>query len=163
MAKESIMFFTRFNHAVSGNAPTGDKFDKTYEMQFDKTGHKILKESGKTNRYEKIQCHKDETLIENILKRATLDPSVLEQRIGQYGDFSKMPKSLAEFQNMAIGLEATFKSLPSDVRAKFDNSVDKFIHDAGSKEWFEIVNPKQVEKVVDKAVEAKESEVSADV
>lgn len=163
MAKESIMFFTRFNHAVGANAPTGDMYDKIYEMQFDKTGHKILKQSGKTNRYEKIQSHKEETLIENILKRATLDPSVLQQRIGQYGDFSQMPKSLAEFQNMAIGLEATFKSLPADVRSKFDNSVDKFIHDAGSKEWFDIVNPKQVEKVVETAVEAKESEVSADV
>lgn len=148
MAKEALAFYTRYNLPVGAGVPTGDEYDKTYEMSFDKTGHKILTCSGKTNRYEKVQSHKEECLIENILSRATLDPSVLNQRIGQYGDFTQMPKSLAEFQNMAINLENTFKSLPAEVRAKFDNSVDKFIHDAGSKEWFDAVNPKKVEEVV---------------
>lgn len=85
-----------------------------------------------------------------------MDPSVLNQRIGQYGDFTQMPKTLAEFQQMALDMEHAFNELPLDVRKQFDNSVDKFIHDAGSKEWFDKLGNK-IEPVIEKVEEVNES------
>lgn len=149
MSKVELVFATNRIHSESLPCPTGDEFDITYHIVLDENGHKVLKRNGKTNRYEKIQSHAEETSIEVILKKATLDPSVLNQRVGSYGDFTDMPKSLAEFQNMVIDLTNTFNSLPVDIRKQFDNSVDKFIHDAGSKEWFDILMPKADVPVVD--------------
>lgn len=143
MAKTAIDFYTRSNLPVGDGCPTGSKFDTTYEMKIDAHGHKVLKASGKTDRYAKIQSHAEECDIEVILKKATLDPNVLNQRLGQYGDFTDAPKTLAEAQQMMIDLENAFKDLPLDVREKFDFSVEKFIHDAGSKAWFDALSPKK--------------------
>lgn len=157
MAKESLQFFTRYNLPKSVGVPCGDRYDILYQMKINKeTGHKTLVPSGKTDRYALVQSHFEETKIENILKRATLDPTVFNQRIGQYGDFTEMPKTLAEFQQMALDMEHAFNELPVDVRKKFDNSVDKFIHDAGSKEWFEKLGNK-IDPVLEKVEEVKET------
>lgn len=137
MAK--VEFFTRYNRPVTLISPTGDEYDKKYRIVIDERGHKVLKQDGKTNRYEKIQAHAEETSIEVILKRSELDPTVLYKRAGQYGDFTEMPQSLAEAQQMMIDLRHTFERLPVDVRKKFDNSPEAFIQKAGSKEWLDIL------------------------
>lgn len=156
MAKEAFQFFTRYNLPKSVGVPCGDRYDKTYQIKINKeTGHKTLVPSGKTDRYALVQSHLEETKIENILKRATLDPTVLNQRIGQYGDFTDMPKTLAEFQQMALDMEHAFNELPVEVRKEFDNSVDKFIHDAGSKEWFEKLGNNK-DSVIEQVKEVKE-------
>lgn len=157
MAK-AIDFYTRSNLPVGEGCPTGTRFDTTYEMKIDSHGHKVLKANGQTDRYAKIQAHKDECDIEFILKRATLDPTILQQRAGQYGDFTDAPKTLAEAQNMMIALENTFKDLPLDVREKFDFSLEKFIHDAGSKQWIEIMMPKKSEAPVSEAPKEEKGE-----
>lgn len=156
MAKSAIDFYTRSNLPVGDGCPTGTRFDNTYEMKIDAHGHKVLKRSGQTDRYAKIQAHKDECDIEVILKRATLDPTVLNQRLGQYGDFTDAPKTLADAQNMMIALENSFKELPLDVREKFDFSLEKFIHDAGSKQWIEIMTPLKTIPEVETVVKPEE-------
>lgn len=160
MAKQAIDFYTRSNLPVGDGCPTGTKYDTTYEMKIDSHGHKVLKSVGQTDRYAKIQSHAEECDIEVILKKATLDPTVLNRRLGQYGDFTAAPKTLAEAQQMMIDLENAFKDLPLEVREKFDFSVEKFIHDAGSKSWIDAmsVSKDDLENTFDNVKEEKGAE-----
>ena len=64
---EKLKFATMFSRNETVPAPTGTEYDKEYTMFIDETGHKILKCTGETNRYKKIQSFKDECLIENKL------------------------------------------------------------------------------------------------
>lgn len=124
-----------FNRPETIPSETGTEFDKTYMMKYDDQGNKVLLCTGKTNRYEEIQSHLEETQIENILARATLDPSVLEQKIGQYVDTTNMPKTLVEAQNTMLALKYEFESLPAEIRYKFDGSLDKYMANYGTEEW----------------------------
>lgn len=133
--KEAISFFTGYNRPMSIPNETGTEFDKTYTVEIDKHGHKELKETGKTNRYEKIQSFKDETDIANILVKATVDPTILNQRNGQYGDFTKAPKTLAEAQNIILKIKDEFFNLPVETRKEFNNSPEQYIAAYGSEEW----------------------------
>lgn len=117
--------------------PTGTECDKTYEMTINENGEKKLKQKGYTNRYEKVQSHAEECKIENILARATVDPSVLNARTGQYIDTVDMPKSLAEAQMLMQKVENEFNSLPVEVRKEFNNSAEEYIAAYGGKKWAE--------------------------
>lgn len=132
MAK--LPFFTRFERGNTIPVPTGTEFDKTYQIKVDKLGHKSLACTGKTNRFEKIQEFKDECLIENILVRATTDPSVLNVRVGSYFDASEMPKTLAEFQQLYIDTVNEFNKLPLETRKLFNNSPEQYVAELGSEE-----------------------------
>lgn len=135
MAKEAIAFKSMYDRPETIPCPTGNEYDKTYTMIIDEFGHKELKCTGETNRYEKIQSHLDEVLIENILAKATMDPSVLNKREGLYFDSTSMPKTLAEAQNAILALNQEFEKLPVEIKQKFDNSAEKYIAAYGSKEW----------------------------
>lgn len=114
---------------------TGTEFDKTYTMVLDKAGHKHLKCTGRTNRYEKIQSHLDECLVENIIAKSTMDPSVLNKQNGLYFDSTSMPKTLAEAQNAILALNQEFEKLPAEMKQKFNNSPEQYVAEYGSKEW----------------------------
>lgn len=114
---------------------TGTRYDKTYTMIIDDFGHKELKCTGETDRYAKIQSHLEEVLVENIIAKATIDPSVLNKREGLYFDSTSMPKTLAEAQNAILALNQEFEKLPAEIKQKFDNSSEKYIAQYGSKEW----------------------------
>ena len=152
MAKETIAFKSMYDRPETIPCETGTEFDKTYTMIIDEFGHKDLKCTGETNRYEKIQSHLDEVLIENIIAKATLDPSVLCKTKGLYFDATSMPKTLAEAQNAILALNQEFEKLPVELKQKFDNSAEKYIAAYGSKEWGDkmgILN-KTVEEVEEK-------------
>lgn len=54
---------------------------------------------------------------------------------GEPIDYTEMPTTLAEAQNLMIQAEQTWDKLPSETKQRFDNDVDKFIHDYGTIEW----------------------------
>lgn len=134
MAAPTI-FKTMYSRPETIPAATGDEFDNTYTVEIDKFGHKTLVKSGKTNRWEKIQSYKEECLIENILVRATMDPTILDARKGQYFDATKMPKTLAEAQTQILKVKEEFYRLPVQIRQKFDNSPEVYVSQYGTKEW----------------------------
>lgn len=156
MAQAAAKFFSYYNRPETVAAPTGDEFDKTYTVEIDKFGHKKLVVSGKTNRWEKIQSYKDECLIENILVRATMDPSVLDARKGMYFDATKMPKTLAEAQNTILKVKEDFFRLPIEIRKKFDNSPEVYVSQYGTKEWGDALGI--VKEEVEKKKEEKKQE-----
>lgn len=131
---EKIPFQSIYNYKEGNPNETGTEFDNTYHVER-KDGRAQLIKDGKTNRYEKIQSFKEECLIENILAKATVDPTILNAHTGQYGDFTKMPKTLMEAQNMTLRINQEFMKLPAEVRAKFGNSLDNYINEYGKKEW----------------------------
>lgn len=160
MAKAA--FKSYYDRPESTPTATGTMYDNTYTVEIGKTGHKVLAKTGKTNRYDKVQLHKEECLVENILVRASMDPSLLEKKVGQYIDTTKMPKTLAEAQNIIIKAKNEFAALPIELRRKFDNSPEKYISEYGSQEWAETmgITKKEVVKEVIKEEKKKEEKVS---
>lgn len=121
-------FYSRSNLPTTIPNPDCDKIIPTYGKQIDKDGNINIVETGKTNIYEKIQASRDETLVYNILDRFNNgDVNALNQRQGTYGDFTDMPKTLAEAQQALIDAENYFYSLPLDVRKEFNHSVSDFL------------------------------------
>lgn len=134
MAKK-IEFGTRYGENTVYPAATGTEFDTTYHVDIDKHGHKRLIADGKTNRYLKIQSYAEECKIENILARCAIDPNALNQRAGKYVDMVDAPKTLAEYQNLAIKIKQEFEGLTADEREKFDNSVERYVALYGTNQW----------------------------
>ncbi len=92
------------------------------------TGKKELKQSGTTNIYDKIQAAKESCDVYNVLKQyQDGNLEVLDKVHGVYGDFTQMPRNLAEAQQTLIDAEKTFESLPLDVRREFNNSTTEFL------------------------------------
>lgn len=155
--KAEPKFFTRFNRPSTVPVPTGTEFDKTYNLFVDENGKRKLRCVGETNRDAKIQAHKEECLVENILARATLDPSVLNKTSGLYFDTTTLPKTLAEAQNAIIQIQGEFDKLDSETKLKFDNSVEKYVMQYGTLPWAEALG--RVKKEVESPKEESKEEV----
>lgn len=135
MAATKIPFQTRYEYAGAIGNETGTEFDDVRGFYINSDGIKTLHKTGKTNRQEMINAHLDEVLIENVVAKSSLDPRLLEQVPGMSGDFTHMPKSLFEAQNMVLKIKDEFNSLPVEVRESFSNSVDRYIMEMGSEDW----------------------------
>lgn len=126
-------FYSRNNLPTTIAQPKCEKIISTYGKEIDKNGKVKVVETGKTNIYEKIQASKDQTLVYNILERFNQgDVQALNQRQGQYGDFTNAPKTLVEAQQALIDAENYFYSLPLDVRKEFDHSLSEFLSSASN-------------------------------
>ena len=136
------MFFTRANHNEKERKETeaGKKVRLTFRWTYDDKGNKSLVQDEEIDRDAEIQSYLEETKIENIINRAAFDPSVVQKLGTQLNDeepqdFTSMPSTLAEAQNMMIQAENTWNKLPREIKQKFDNDVDKFIAKFGTTEW----------------------------
>lgn len=157
-----MAFLSRYKRGKTFPVPTGTEFDKTYQVKIDKFGHKSLTCTGKTNRYEVIQSHKDECDIQNILTRASTDPSILNKRPGQYFDATNMPKTLAEFQQIYIDTVNEFNQLPLETRKLFNNSVEQYVAEYGSDDFNEKLGLVSKPLVVPEVSEVEEVVVNAE-
>lgn len=128
---------------------SGSKMADDYEIIIDKKGHKSLKKCGEHDIYAEIQSYYEETKIENILARAAAgDVAALNQKSGFYADITDTPANLMEAQNMILKLEKAFYSLPTEIRANFDNSKEKFVSMYGSEDFIKAMgwNVEETEK-----------------
>lgn len=131
-----MKFASRVKPNKTVGVPTGSKFKNTYEEQLNDHNHKTLVKTGKTNLYEKIQKHAEDTKISNILERATLgDTTALNRMQGQYVDCTDLPKSLMEAQNEIVKVKSQFETLPLEIREKFNFSPEQYVAAFGTKEW----------------------------
>ena len=116
----------------------GSREANDYNIVIDERGHKKLECVGTHDIYEEIQSYAEECKIENIIARAAAgDSTALNARKGFYADITNTPRDLKEAQDSILKLSNGFYDLPSDIRAKFDNSVEKFVQTFGSDEWAE--------------------------
>lgn len=132
----------------------GSREANDYRVEIDDKGHKTLKFIGTHDIYQDIQSYAEECKIENIIARAAAgDPEALNQRRGTYADITNTPANLAEAQNMILRLSSDFDKLPTEVRAKFDNSKEKFVKEFGSEMWAEAMGLKAPEEKKDNTAE----------
>lgn len=122
-------FYSRNNRPETIPVPQSKKLIPTFSLEINKTtGKKELKETGKTNIYDMIQASKESTMIYNILDRFQAgDVEVLNKVQGAYGDFTNVPRTLAEAQQQLIDAENLFMSLPLEMRKEFNHSTSEFL------------------------------------
>lgn len=159
------MFFTRANHNEKERKETeaGKKVRLTFRWTYDDKGNKSLVQDEEIDRDAEIQSYLEETKIENIINRAAFDPSIAQKLYSQLNDsepqdFTNMPSTLAEAQNLMIQAEQTWDKLPREIKQKFDNDVDKFIANFGTVEWANALGLIQ-EPVVDEKTKVDEKPV----
>lgn len=132
---------------------SGSPIHVLYSAKVDKDGVTTLEKVGEENTDEMIESAKESTDIATIVAyyNATGDETVLNRYTPHYGDFSKLPKSLAEFLQLRIDSQNFFDALPADIKQKFDNNADIFFAQAGNEDWYEKIKPilpvENVEKV----------------
>lgn len=139
----------------------GSPIRDIYSAKVENDGTVVLKKVGEENINDLIQANKDSTDIATIVAyyNQTGDESVLNRYVPVYGDFTKLPNSLAGFLQLRIDSENFFMALPSEVKKQFDNDPNKFFAQAGEESWF-----KKLEPIVSKEPEIPvDGEVKTDV
>lgn len=144
---EKIFFSSLLTKKERHFSDPGSREANDYRVEINDKGHKSLKFIGTHDIYQDIQSYAEECKIENIIARAAAgDPNALNQRRGTYADITNTPASLAEAQNIILRLSSDFDKLPTEIRAKFDNSKEKFVKEFGSEFWVEAMGLKLPEE-----------------
>lgn len=117
----------------------GEGVRRTYLWERDEKGEKVLKLDQTIDQQAEIDSYLEETKIENIIRRASIDPDIASRIAPDIGggiqDFTETPHTLAELQNIMIRAEQIWDDVPKEIKLKFDNDVDKFITSFGTIEW----------------------------
>lgn len=154
-----MKFYTQFARlgAPGVKSSPGSGMKDTYKMHVDDDGKRELKKSGEYNLYAEIQSYKDSVSIDYILTRfVNGDETALSRVQGIYGDFTDMPKTLAELSQRVIDAENLFNSLPLDIRAQYNHSASEFFAQLDSDKTKAIFAPpeKAQETIVNQTVES---------
>lgn len=141
----------------------GESVRRTYLWERNEKGEKVLKLDQIIDQQAEIDSYLEETKLENIIRRASIDPNIAERIAPDLGggiqDFTEMPHTLAELQNIMIRAEQIWEEIPKEAKIKFDNDVDKFVASFGTVEWAKnlgIYQEKQEATKVTEVTEAKE-------
>lgn len=136
------MVFCDAAKAVKFATCPGSRVKKVYSPHVLADGTIELIETGKEDLQDYINSFADYTDLHQIIQRYQQgDIQALNARQPLYGDFTKLPGTLAEYMQLDMDCRTLFESLPAAVRQKFDNDVSKFLASSGSEEWFEKVEP----------------------
>lgn len=139
---------------------TGTGKESEYAYKIDENGVKTLEKVGEVDVYAQIQTYLEETKIENIIKRAAYDPTAIgsqEWMNGEFTDISNTPTNYHEWKKIVNEAEKNFNALPAELKAKFDNNVEKYVNEYGSESWAEKLGWKKQETTV---TEKKEEQVN---
>lgn len=119
-------------------ACVGSPVREIFAGRYDVNGRVVLEKKGEEDLYAYIQSFKDSVDINVILARFTNgDTEALSRVQGFYADVTDFPSNMAEALNRINECEEMFKSLPLDVRQKFDCSFEQFLSQSGSAEWLD--------------------------
>lgn len=147
--------------ATAKPTEAGEPVRRTYLWERNEEGEKVLKLDQVIDQQAEIDSYLEETKIENIIRRASIDPNIAERIApnldGGFQDFTEAPQTLAELQNIMIRAEQIWEDVPKEIKYKFDNDVDKFVSSFGTEEWAKNLGIYQEEKTEAKANEVKET------
>lgn len=142
----------------------GESVRRTYLWERNEKGEKVLRLDQTIDQQAEIDSYLEETKLENIIRRASIDPDIAARIKPDIGggiqDFTEAPQNLAELQNIMMRAEQIWDEVPKDIKLKFDNDVDKFIASFGSVEWAKnlgIYKEKKAEPETTKKTEAAEA------
>lgn len=137
MAFRSVSNFRE--KAAAWPTEAGESVRRTYLWERDEKGEKVLRLDQTIDQQAEIDSYLDETKIENIIRRASIDPTIAERIAPDLGggiqDFTEAPHTLAELQNIMLRAEQIWDEVPKEIKIKFENDVDKFIASFGTVEW----------------------------
>lgn len=146
--------------AAAWPTEAGEGVRRTYLWEQNEKGEKVLKLDQVIDQQAEIDSYLEETKIENIIRRASIDPNIAERIAPELGggiqDFTESPQTLAELQNIMIRAEQIWDEVPKEIKYKFDNDVDKFVASFGTVEWAKNLGIYQEKQAETKANEVKE-------
>ena len=133
-----MTFPTQYTKHERVHAHLGSPVRTLYGGRYDANGRVVLEEKGKENLYDYIQSFRDSVDLNVILARfSNGDTEALTKAQGFYADVTDFPKTMADALNRINECEEMFKSLPLEVRQKFDCSFEQFLSQSGSEDWLE--------------------------
>lgn len=132
------MFDTQFSPRQRIHPCSGSRVKQLYAGRYDANGRVVLEEKGTEDLYAYIQSFADSVDINVILARfANGDTDALSRAQGFYADVTEFPSNMADALNTINKAEEMFKSLPLEVRQRFDCSFEQFLSQSGSEDWLQ--------------------------
>lgn len=137
MAYRSVSNFRETATAKATEA--GENIRRTYLWEFNEKGEKVLTLDQTIDQQAEIDSYLEETKLENIIRRASIDPDIAARLVPDMGgglqDTTDMPGNLMELQNIMLRAEQIWDEIPKEIKLKFDNDVDKFVASFGTIDW----------------------------
>lgn len=125
--------------ATAKPTEAGETVRRTYLWERDEKGEKVLRLDQTIDQQAEIDSYLEETKLENIIRRASIDPDIAARLVPDIGggiqDFTEAPQNLAELQNIMLRAEQIWDEIPKEIKLKFDNDVDKFVASFGTIDW----------------------------
>lgn len=137
MAYRSVSNFRET--ATAKPTEAGETMRRTYLWELNEKGEKILVLDQIIDQQAEIDSYLEETKLENIIRRASIDPDLAARLMPDMGgglqDATEMPENLMELQNIMLKAEQIWDEIPKEIKLKFDNDVDKFVASFGTVDW----------------------------
>lgn len=137
MAYRSVSNFRETATAKATEA--GETIRRTYLWQINEKGEKILTLDQIIDQQAEIDSYLEETKLENIIRRASIDPDLAARLVPDMGgglqDATEMPENLMRLQNIMLRAEQIWDEIPKEIKLKFDNDIDKFVASFGTVDW----------------------------
>lgn len=125
--------------ATAKPTEAGESVRRTYLWERNEKGEKVLRLDQTIDQQAEIDSYLEETKLENIIRRASIDPEIAARLVPDVGkgiqDYTDTPESLAELQNIMLRAQQIWEDVPKEIKSKFDNDVDKFVASYGTVEW----------------------------
>lgn len=137
MAYRSVSNFRET--AIAKPTEAGETVRRTYLWEINKKGEKVLTLDQVIDQQAEIESYLEETKLENIIRRASIDPDLAARLMPDMGgglqDATEMPENLMQLQNIMLRAEQIWDEIPKEIKLKFDNDVDKFVASFGTIDW----------------------------
>lgn len=125
--------------ATAKPTEAGETIRRTYLWEINEKGEKVLTLDQIIDQQAEIDSYLEETKLENIIRRASIDPDIAARLMPDMGgglqDATEMPENLMELQNIMLRAEQIWDEIPKEIKLKFDNDVDKFVASFGTIDW----------------------------
>lgn len=125
--------------ATAKPTEAGESVRRTYLWERNEKGEKVLRLDQTIDQQAEIDSYLEETKLENIIRRASIDPDIAARLMPDTGrgiqDYTEAPQTLAELQNIMLRAKQIWEEVPKETKLKFDNDVDNFIASFGTIEW----------------------------
>lgn len=107
-------------------SPSGSAFRSIFCRKFNDRNSATYVHTKDINMYERIQSYTKQCDVVSLMARAKIDPSVLQQKAGFYGDFSANG-DLRDMLHAYGDLKGVFENFNEEEKKKFGGSFETFI------------------------------------
>lgn len=136
-----MIFRTSYDRSPSPATLAGRDERVSYVERFSKSGEPYLEESGRSSLRDEVKAAFESSLVYSILDKfeATGEQALLRVRQASYGDFSRIPETMADAVNAADRLRVTYDGLDLEIREKL-GTFEEFVKTASSDSISSIFN-----------------------